>query len=78
MIDYWSRFVTNGVPQAAGQPDWPALGADVAAQPWMSLQPDGSRVVTTFDESHQCPFWANLHVVAERAKFGKRPISSAG
>ena len=60
MIDYWSRFVTDGVPQADGQPDWPALGTDVAAQPWMSLQPDGSRVVTTFDESHQCSFWANL------------------
>ena len=61
MIDYWSRFVTDGVPQAEGQPDWPALGADLDAQPWMSLQPDGSRVVTTFDESHQCSFWANLH-----------------
>ncbi len=60
MIDYWSRFVTDGVPQAEGQPDWPALGADLDAQPWMSLQPDGSRVVTTFDESHQCSFWANL------------------
>ena len=60
MIDYWSRFITNGVPHAEGQPDWPALGADPDAQPWMSLQPDGSRVVTTFDESHQCPFWANL------------------
>ena len=60
MIDYWSRFVTDGVPQADGQPAWPALGTDVAAQPWMSLQPDGSRVVTTFDESHQCSFWANL------------------
>ena len=37
-----------------------ALGADPAAQPWMSLQPDGSRVVTTFGEIHQCPFWASL------------------
>ena len=60
MIDYWSRFITTGVPNAEGQPDWPALGADPDAQPWMSLQPDGSRVVTTFDESHQCSFWANL------------------
>ena len=60
MIDYWSQFITTGVPQAEGQPDWPPLGADVAAQPWMSLQADGSRVVTTFGESHQCPFWANL------------------
>ena len=60
MIDYWSQFVTTGAPRAEGQPDWPALGADVDAQPWMSLQPDGSRVVTTYDRTHQCPFWANL------------------
>jgi para-nitrobenzyl esterase len=60
MLDYWSRFVTEGAPQAVGQPRWPALGADAGAQQWMSLQPDGSRTVTTFDESHQCPFWANL------------------
>jgi para-nitrobenzyl esterase len=60
MLDYWSRFVTEGAPEAVGQPRWPALGADAAAQQWMSLQPEGSRTVTTFDESHQCPFWANL------------------
>jgi para-nitrobenzyl esterase len=60
MLDYWSRFVTDGEPNAVGQPDWPVLGADVATQPWMSLQPDGSRTVTTFGESHQCAFWANL------------------
>ncbi len=61
MLDYWSRFITNASPEAVGQPAWPALSADAAAaQPWMSLQPDGSRVVTTFDESHQCTFWANL------------------
>lgn len=58
MIDYWSRFIASGAPKAAGQPDWPALGGD--AQPWMSLQPDGSRVVTTFGKNHQCPFWASL------------------
>lgn len=60
MLDYWSRFVIAGSPHAAGRPEWPALGADDAAQPWMSLQPDGSRVVTDFGESHQCPFWAGL------------------
>ena len=60
MLDYWSRFVTDGTPKAVGQPSWPALGADVSAQQWMSLQPEGSRAVTTFDESHQCPFWAGL------------------
>lgn len=60
MLDYWSGFVARGSPDAVGQPKWPALGADAAAQPWMSLQPDGSRVVTTFDDSHQCAFWASL------------------
>jgi para-nitrobenzyl esterase len=60
MLDYWSRFINNGSPDAVGQPEWPALGADVAAQPWMSLQSDGSRVVTDFNDSHQCAFWANL------------------
>ncbi|WP_246216574.1 carboxylesterase/lipase family protein [Mycobacterium botniense] len=60
MIDYWSRFVTAGAPDAAGQPDWPAVSRDPAHSPWMQLRPDGSRVVTDFAESHQCPFWATL------------------
>lgn len=60
MLDYWSRFVIAGSPHVAGRPEWPGLGADDAAQPWMSLQPDGSRVITDFGESHQCPFWASL------------------
>lgn len=60
MLDYWSRFVIAGSPDVAGRPEWPGLGADDEAQPWMSLQPDGSRVVTDFGESHQCPFWAGL------------------
>ena len=52
MIDYWSRFVASGSPHAAGQPDWPALERwRRPTQPWMSLQPDGSRVITDFDET---------------------------
>jgi para-nitrobenzyl esterase len=58
MIKYWSRFVTTGAPQAPGQPRWPVMGGDPGR--WMSLRPDGSRVITTFAESHQCPFWASL------------------
>ncbi|SRX92046.1 carboxylesterase [Stackebrandtia nassauensis DSM] [Mycobacterium shimoidei] len=58
MIAYWSQFVTSGEPKVAKAPDWPALRGDHA--PWMSLRPDGSRVMTTFEESHQCPFWATL------------------
>jgi para-nitrobenzyl esterase len=60
MIAYWSRFVATGAPRVDGQPDWPELGTDAATAPRMSLQPDGSRVVNDFDQSHQCPFWATL------------------
>jgi para-nitrobenzyl esterase len=60
MIAYWSRFVATGAPRVDGQPDWPELGTDAATAPRMSLQPDGSRVVTDFDQAHQCPFWATV------------------
>jgi len=60
MIDYWSRFVATGDPAADGQPGWPELGDDPAAENRLSLQPDGSRLVTDFDEAHQCGFWAEL------------------
>lgn len=59
MIDYWSRFVTTGAPDAVGQPDWPALDG-IADPARMSLQPGGSRIVDTFDAEHRCPFWAGL------------------
>ncbi|MGV0715688.1 carboxylesterase family protein [Mycolicibacterium sp. XJ662] len=55
MIDYWSEFVSTGSPGSG----WPELGDEVAGKR-MLLQPDGSRVVTTFEERHQCPFWAAL------------------
>jgi para-nitrobenzyl esterase len=58
MIDYWTRFVTSGSPQAPGQPDWPMF--DAATGKMLSLQPDGSRVVTTFAQEHQCAFWASV------------------
>jgi para-nitrobenzyl esterase len=60
MIDYWAQFVATGSPNVAGQPEWPQVGTDPAAGKRMSLQPDGSRVVTNFEETHQCPFWASL------------------
>jgi para-nitrobenzyl esterase len=53
MIDYWSAFISTGSPSAEGQPDWPAGKL-------MSLQPDGSHVVSSFEETHQCPFWASV------------------
>jgi para-nitrobenzyl esterase len=58
MIDYWARFVTSGSPQAPGQPEWPRF--DAATGKVLSLQPDGSRVITSFEQAHQCPFWASL------------------
>jgi para-nitrobenzyl esterase len=55
MIDYWAHFVTTGSPGS----DWPPLhSGDAGAR--MSLQPDGNRVVTNFEETHQCAFWASL------------------
>jgi para-nitrobenzyl esterase len=57
MIDYWAHFVADGVPTAADSPEWPKVGGD---GPWMSLQPDGSRVIDDFGQQHQCDFWAGL------------------
>ncbi|MGV0635068.1 carboxylesterase family protein [Mycolicibacillus trivialis] len=56
MIDYWSAFATTGAPAVAGQPDWPTFGGGR----WLSLRPDGSRVITDFAESHRCGFWTTL------------------
>lgn len=57
MIDDWTHFVATGAPAATGQPDWPPVGDDPARGPLMSLRPGGSKVVTSFGESHQCSFW---------------------
>jgi para-nitrobenzyl esterase len=60
MIDYWSHFVTMGSPSAPGQPEWPAIGDNPGADKFLSLQPDGSHVVTTYEQEHQCAFWASV------------------
>ncbi len=60
MIRYWTQFVTTGTPQGPDSPDWPPVGGDPATGRWMSLQPDGNRVISSFDAAHQCPFWAGL------------------
>ena len=60
MIGYWSHFVKTGQPQADNQPEWPKLGSDPAAAKVLSLRPDGSRVITNFDQEHQCAFWASV------------------
>jgi para-nitrobenzyl esterase len=56
MIDYWAHFVTTGSPGS----EWPALHSGDAGER-MLLQPDGSRIVTTFEEAHQCAFWAGMN-----------------
>ncbi|MGV9800045.1 carboxylesterase/lipase family protein [Mycobacterium sp. NPDC003449] len=57
MIEYWSRFVRNGNPDAEGLPDWPALDGAGAR---MSLRPDGSRMAEGFGREHRCLFWDGL------------------
>jgi para-nitrobenzyl esterase len=52
MIDYWTQFVKDGEPRG----DWPEFGDGQV----MSLQPDGSRVITDFGKAHQCEFWAGI------------------
>jgi len=62
MIRYWGAFVTNATPNAEGapDPDWPQLADAAGAGPVMSLQPDGSRPISTFTGDHRCAFWAGL------------------
>ena len=54
MIDYWSQFVKTGSPAVEGQPDWPELGSTDAGER-MSLQPDGNRVIATFEQTAPVP-----------------------
>ncbi|MEO6793099.1 MAG: carboxylesterase family protein [Mycobacterium sp.] len=60
MIEYWTGFVVTGAPVGVGQPDWPAIGTGRTDRRWMSLRPDGSRVITDYATEHQCEFWATL------------------
>jgi len=53
MIDYWAHFVHTSEPGS----QWPVFHPD---QKRLSFQPDGSRVFTNFDDTHQCAFWASL------------------
>lgn len=55
MIDHWSEFVATGSPGEG----WPQLSDDAAGER-MVLHPDGNRVVTTYEQQHQCRFWADL------------------
>lgn len=55
MVGYWTEFVKTGRP---GQ-GWPPMTDEQSGQR-MSLQPDGSRVVTDYEQKHLCAFWASL------------------
>jgi para-nitrobenzyl esterase len=57
MIAYWSRFVSTGAPDVAGQTPWPRL--DPIRPQRLSLQTPGPAVTTDFAERHQCGFWAS-------------------
>lgn len=59
MIDYWTSFVKDGKPTAAGTAQWPRLSGD-AQERRISLQPDGNRMTGDFDVIHQCAFWEGL------------------
>ena len=58
MLAYWTRFVTTGSPDVAGQPQWPPLDPDHPEV--MSLQTGGSTLTTDFAARHQCGFWRGL------------------
>ena len=58
MIGYWSHFVSTGVPAVPGAPVWPEINGQAGEGPRMSFQSDGSRVIDTFEQDHQCRFWA--------------------
>lgn len=59
MIEYWTAFVVTGAPIGVGEPDWPEI-ATGAERRWMSLRPDGSRLITDYAAEHQCEFWATV------------------
>ena len=54
MIDYWARFVSTAEPGPA------VAGVRTRPKTGCRFSPDGSRVVTDFDEVHQCAFWASV------------------
>jgi len=58
MIGYWSRFVTTGIPDVAGQPEWAPL--DPQRPQRMSLHPGAPAVTADFADRHRCGFWASL------------------
>ena len=58
MIDYWSSFVTDGVPSVEGLPGWPQMNPQEPQR--MSLEPGTPALTTDFAARHQCGFWDSL------------------
>lgn len=56
MMLYWANFARTGNPNGEGLPGWPRY--DAANHQILSLRPDGSRILDTFDTDHHCAFWA--------------------
>ena len=56
MVVWWGAFTRLGVPEAPGQPSWPAY----TSRQLMSLRPGGQSAAipaATFAAQHQCGFW---------------------
>ncbi len=60
MIDYWSGFVSTGVPNRDGLPEWPEVGEDASAENRLSLKPGDVTVMNDYGQIHQCAFWASV------------------
>ena len=58
MVDYWSSFVTDGVPAVDGLPEWPQF--DPQEPHRISLEPGAPVLTSDFAARHQCEFWASL------------------
>jgi len=59
MIGYWTQFVTTGVPGFPSAPVWPQLNGHPDDGPRISFDSGGARVSTSFEQDHQCAFWAS-------------------
>jgi para-nitrobenzyl esterase len=56
MKHYWTNFAAQGLPSAAGQPQWPVFSSD--SQQMLSLIPPRPQLETDFATQHHCAFWA--------------------
>jgi para-nitrobenzyl esterase len=57
MERYWANFVKTGDPNGPGLVNWQPY--DTAGRYFLSLTPDGNRMMDNFDAAHHCAFWAS-------------------